>query len=122
MLITRLKATFQGFLAFTSGHIDYDEESEVACVRELEDKCGVDGSNPILLCLRGKPERYFRYHMVSIVYLVENDPKEKPVAQDDAASAEWYDLKKVIKTSPDLPLTTTPSKKKCFKSSRNMAN
>ena len=88
MLITRFKATFQGFLAFTSGHIDYDEESEVACVRALEEKCGVDGSNPILLCLRGKPERYFQYHMVSIVFLVENNPKAKPVAQDDAASAE----------------------------------
>ena len=98
MLITRLKATFQGCLAFPGGHIDYGEDPEVACVRELEEECGVKGSNPTLVCVRGKPDRDPRYHMISIVYLVEADPKAKPVAQDDAASAEWYDLKQVIKT------------------------
>ena len=36
--------------------------------------------------------------MISIVYLVEVDKDAKPEAQDDAASAEWYSLKEVLKT------------------------
>ena len=35
--------------------------------------------------------------MISIVYLVTVDPRAKPEAQDDAASAEWYNLKDVMK-------------------------
>ena len=41
MLITRKKETFHGKLAFPGGHIDYNEDPEVACVRELEEECGV---------------------------------------------------------------------------------
>ena len=46
MLITRKKETFHGKLAFPGGHIDYDEDPEVACLRELEEECKVVGSNP----------------------------------------------------------------------------
>ena len=35
--------------------------------------------------------------MISIVYLVTVDPSVKTVAQDDAASADWYDLREVMK-------------------------
>ena len=98
MLITRKKATFQGCLAFPGGHIDYGEDPEVSCLRELKEECDVDGSSPRLVCVRGKPDRDPRYHMISIVYLVTVDPSAKPVAQDDAASAEWYKLREVLKT------------------------
>ena len=74
MLITRKKATFQGCLAFPGGHIDYGEDPEVACIRELKEECNVEGQNPVLVCVRGKPDRDPRYHMISIVYLVEVDP------------------------------------------------
>ena len=100
MLITRKKATFQGCLAFPGGHIDYGEDPEESCIRELKEECDVEGSNPKLVCVRGKPDRDPRYHMISIVYLVTVDPSVKPVAQDDAASAEWYDLREVM-TKPE---------------------
>ena len=100
MLITRKKETFHGKLAFPGGHIDYDEDPEVACVRELEEECNVTGANPVLLCVKGKPGRDPRYHVISIVYLVEVDPASVPTAQDDALSAEWYDLGEVLST-PD---------------------
>ena len=80
MLITRKKATFQGFLAFPGGHIDYGEDPEESCIRELKEECDVDGSHPKLVCVRGKHDRDPRYHMISIVYLVTVDPTAKPVA------------------------------------------
>ncbi len=40
--------------------------------------------------------------MISIIYLVELIDKEcKPVAQDDAAAAEWYNLKEIM-SKPEL--------------------
>ena len=98
MLITRKKQTFHGKLAFPGGHIDYNEDPEVACVRELEEECNVKGANPVLLTVKGKPGRDPRYHMISIVYLVEVDPSSEPTAQDDALSAAWYELGEVLKT------------------------
>ena len=50
----------------------------------------------MLVTVRGKPGRDPRYHMISIVYLVKCDPDAKPIAQDDAASAAWYNLKEVM--------------------------
>ena len=102
MLIRRKKVTFQGKLAFPGGHIDYGEDPAVACVRELEEECNVKGSNPVLLTVRGEPGRDPRYHMISIVYLVEVDSATEPTAQDDAASAEWLDLETVLSTPEDF--------------------
>ena len=80
LLITRLKKTFQGCYAFPGGHIDYGEDPEVACTRELEEETGVKGTLNSLLCVRGKPDRDPRYHMISIVYMVDVDAGVEPVA------------------------------------------
>ena len=98
LLITRLKKTFQGCFAFPGGHIDYGEDPEVACTRELEEETGVKGTLNSLLCVRGKGDRDPRYHMISIVYMVDVAEDAEPVAMDDAASAAWYPIKEVIKT------------------------
>ena len=58
------------------------------------------GANPVLLTVKGKPGRDPRYHMISIVYLVEVNPEVVPTAADDALSAAWYDLGEVLAT-PD---------------------
>ena len=80
MLITRLKKTFQGCYAFPGGHVDYDEDPEVSVIRELKEECNVDGNNPQLVCVRGKPGRDPRYHVIAIVYLVEVDADAEPEA------------------------------------------
>ena len=87
ILIKRLKETFHGKLAFPGGHIDYNEDPEVACVRELEEETTVKGTNPQLLTVKGKPGRDPRYHMISIVYLVDVDPEAVPQPKDDAMAA-----------------------------------
>lgn len=72
LLITRKKETFHGKYAFPGGHIDYNEDPVVACVRELSEECGIEGlGTPELFTVRGKPERDPRYHMISIFYLVK---------------------------------------------------
>ena len=45
-----------------------------------------------------------RKHMITIVYSVTVDPDGEYKAGDDAATAEWYDLKKLIdeKTEKDF--------------------
>ena len=47
--------------------------------------------------MKGKPGRDPRFHCVSIVYLVKVAAHAKPKAGDDAASAEFYKLKKTVK-------------------------
>ncbi len=71
LLITRKKETFHGKFAFPGGHIDYGEDPVEACVRELQEECGIIGAKPELVAVRGKPERDPRYHMISIFYMVE---------------------------------------------------
>ena len=85
-------------MAFPGGHVDYDEDPDEAVLRELKEECNVDGASAKLVTVRGKPGRDPRYHVISIVYLVEVDPKAVPEAMDDAASAGWYDLAEVMKT------------------------
>ncbi len=80
MLITRKKATFFQCLAFPGGHVDYDEDPQEAVLRELKEECNVDGTRAKLVTVRGKKGRDPRYHVISIVYLVEVDPSAVPVA------------------------------------------
>ncbi len=96
LLITRKKETFHGKLAFPGGHIDYGEDPVEACVRELSEECGIEGSKPILVAVRGKPDRDPRYHMISIFYLVEV-PEDAPItAGDDASTAKFYSIKDLV--------------------------
>jgi 8-oxo-dGTP diphosphatase len=45
LLITRLRDPFEGALAFPGGFVDYNEDPEVACLRELEEECGIKGKS-----------------------------------------------------------------------------
>ena len=71
LLITRKKETYHGKWAFPGGHIYYNEDPVNSCIRELEEECGIKGSKPELVAVRGKAERDPRYHMISIFYLVQ---------------------------------------------------
>ena len=58
----------------------------------------MEGTSAKLVTVRGKKGRDPRYHVISIVYLVQVEAGAEPVAADDAASAGWYDLEEVMKT------------------------
>jgi len=87
LLITRGRDPFKGRFAFPGGFVDYGEDPETACIRELKEECSIDGSNPELIAVAGDPARDPRKHIVSIVYSVEVDSAANVVAADDAASA-----------------------------------
>jgi 8-oxo-dGTP diphosphatase len=96
LLITRLHDPFKGALAFPGGFVDYNEDPEVACLRELDEECGLKGKSVELVTVAGNPKRDPRKHVISIAYHVElQDITAEPKAGDDAASATWYDLKDV---------------------------
>ena len=104
LLITRGIEPSKGCFAFPGGHIDYNEAPEHACVRELEEECGIKGSDPELFSVYGAPDRDPRKHMITIVYSVTVDPDADYQAGDDAATAEWYNLKTLFeeKTEADF--------------------
>ena len=95
LLITRGRDPFKGMYAFPGGFVDYGEDPANSVIRELKEECCMDGASPELIMVAGAPDRDPRKHVVSIVYSVEVNPNQPPRAEDDAASAEWYNLKEV---------------------------
>lgn len=67
-------------------------------------KIGIEGSDPELVAVRGEANRDPRKHMITIVYTVTVDPDATYKAGDDAATADWYDLKTLMeeKTETDF--------------------
>ena len=98
MLITRGRDPFKGHFAFPGGFVDYGEDPEDACIRELKEECCIEGKEPKLVCVAGKANRDPRKHVVSIVYHVNVDPNHEVAAGDDAATAKYYDLDDVKNT------------------------
>lgn len=99
LLITRLNDPFKGSLAFPGGFVDYNEDPEVACLRELQEECGITGKSVELVTVAGNPKRDPRAHIISVAYLVHlENVNQEPKAGDDAATAHWYDLKEVWTT------------------------
>ena len=92
LLITRGRDPFKGHYAFPGGFVDYGEDPEDACIRELQEECNITGKQPELVCVAGKPDRDPRQHVVSVCYHVDVDPAHEVKAGDDAATAHWYDL------------------------------
>jgi len=93
LLITRLNDPFKGALAFPGGFVDYNEDPEVACLRELLEECGIKGKSVELVTVAGNPSRDPRKHIISIAYqVILDDNLVEPKAGDDAASAKWYHL------------------------------
>lgn len=95
LLITRGRPPFEGHYAFPGGFVDDGEDPKVACLRELQEECTVEGCEPELITVAGKPDRDPRKHVISIVYAVQVEAGASVAAGDDAATAHWYDLQTV---------------------------
>ena len=80
--------------------MNYNEKTEDACLRELSEEANLVGKNPKLFNAYGEPIRDPRKHVISIVYEVEVDDFSTLKAGDDAAEAEFVNIKDLI-NSPD---------------------
>jgi 8-oxo-dGTP diphosphatase len=102
LLIIRGRDPFKDCLAYPGGFVDYNEDPKDACLRELKEECGIDGHDAVLVTVAGKPDRDPRKHIISIVYHVQVKPDCEIKAGDDAAHADWYDLKDVWENNDDM--------------------
>ena len=96
LLVTRGKEPFAGKLAFPGGFVNYGENPEHGCIRELKEETDLDGLDIELLTVRGDPKRDPRRHVVTIVYIVNVDSDANPKGGDDAKDAKFYNLKDII--------------------------
>ena len=96
LLVTRGNYPEEGKLAFPGGFVDYGEDPQYGCLRELKEETELNGKDIELLTVRGDPKRDPRRHVVSIIYTVNVDPESQPKGGDDAKEAKFYDLKDII--------------------------
>ena len=83
-------------LLFLGGFVEYGENPEKGCIRELKEETELEGKNIELLTVRGDPKRDPRKHIVSIFYVVTVDENAEPKGGDDAREAKFYDLKNIL--------------------------
>ena len=106
LLIERLNEPYKGKLAFPGGFVDYGEDPQVACLRELQEECSVEMTDEMkleLITVAGAPNRDPRKQIISIVYAVLNvSPDIEIKAADDAASAYWYDIQSLLQSDDDI--------------------
>eukprot|EP00698_Gefionella_okellyi_P019728 TRINITY_DN6089_c0_g1_i2.p1 TRINITY_DN6089_c0_g1~~TRINITY_DN6089_c0_g1_i2.p1 ORF type:complete len:188 (-),score=31.88 TRINITY_DN6089_c0_g1_i2:251-763(-) len=96
LLIKRGGQPFKDCWAYPGGFVDYNEEPSTAAVRELEEECGIKGSNPRLVTVHGAATRDPRGHVITIMFHITVDPAAKVTAADDAAHAEWIPLSTAV--------------------------
>ena len=95
LLVTRGHEPFKGHLAFPGGFVDYGEDPQKGCYRELEEETNLKGESIELFTVRGDPNRDPRKHVVSIFYIVNVSPDAEPKGGDDAKEAKFYNLKEI---------------------------
>ena len=96
LLVTRGHYPEEGKLAFPGGFVEYGENPENGCLRELKEETELEGKDIELLTVRGDPKRDPRRHIVSIFYIVNVDENAEPKGGDDAKEAKFYDLKYIL--------------------------
>jgi len=88
LLIRRGHPPYKGRYALPGGFIEIGETAEAACRRELEEETGVKVRELKLVGVYSDPKRDPRGHCVSVAFLARVNGA-KPLAGDDAASAQW---------------------------------
>jgi 8-oxo-dGTP diphosphatase len=100
LLVERGKAPYEGCKVFPGGHVEPDEKSRDAAVRELREETGLDINRDRLhlIDVYDDPDRDPRARVISAVYAVNLTEIPGLVkAGDDAAAAAWFDIEEALR-------------------------
>lgn len=94
LVIRRKNQPGQGLLALPGGFVNADENTEDACLRELQEETGIkEGLLELACVVFDSPNRSSpRGRIVTIVTVFELTKYQIPVANDDAIEAFWLPL------------------------------
>lgn len=93
LMIKRGGHPYIGMYAFPGGFVEKDESCEVAVARELEEETGVKDIPLKQLVTASTPDRDPRWRNITVVYTAEVNDNIRFAAGDDAADAEWFDVR-----------------------------
>jgi 8-oxo-dGTP diphosphatase len=93
LLIERLHDPFKGNWALPGGFVNEQEDLSVAAYRELKEETDIDQIVLKQFKTYGTPNRDPRGHTVSVIYFGTVEEDISFLAGDDAASAQWFQLK-----------------------------
>jgi 8-oxo-dGTP diphosphatase len=100
LLVERGKEPFRGLKVFPGGHVDTDETSRTAAVRELREETGLDLDPRAfrIIDVYDEPDRDPRARVISVVYAVHlHELPGRLQAGDDAAAAAWFDIEETLR-------------------------
>ena len=95
LLIQRGFAPFKGCWAFPGGFMNMDETTEQCAIRELEEETGLALSTMTQIGAYSKVDRDPRGRTITVAFLAVVDKPLDVIAQDDAAKAKWFPIKKL---------------------------
>lgn len=114
LLIRRKNRPFKGSLALPGGFVDWGENVEEACRREVLEETGIAIKDLRLIGIYSDPDRDPRGHVCSIAFK-SRILKKIGKANDDASDVVWtnswqklklaFDHNKIISDSIDLKLS-----------------
>lgn len=95
LLIQRGFEPYKGCWAFPGGFMEMDETTEECAIRELQEETGLKLDSMVQVGAYSKVDRDPRGRTITIAYLAIVDEQLSVIAQDDAAMAEWFSIKKL---------------------------
>ena len=95
LLIQRKFPPYKGKWALPGGFMDMDETLEQSAARELEEETGLKNVELQQLKAFSTLERDPRGRTISVIFWGVADESSEPVAGDDAAKAQWFDITKL---------------------------
>lgn len=109
VLVKRKNPPFQGFYALPGGFVEYGETVETAAVREAKEETGLDVKILRLIGVYSDPQRDPRGHVVSIVYLAEEEGGTMTASSDAQEVKAFkkipeelaFDHRKILKNASD---------------------